>query len=195
LSYPVRIDSFRGDYAFLSNFYPVDITWEGLPYNSVEHAFQSAKSLDPSVRKRFISGTCRYCYRLPDTHERGRFSDSLFCIAKDGFAKRIYSPVKPGDAKRMGRRLKLRPDWEEVKLAIMLDLLRLKFRPIILKPRSLGPTLSTFQTSLAGRLIATGEAELIESNTWNDFFWGVCMGVGENHLGKLLMRVRKELTE
>jgi N-glycosidase YbiA len=103
--------------------------------------------------------------------------------------------VKPGDAKRMGRRLKLRPDWEEVKLGIMLDLLRLKFRPVILKPRSLGPTLSTFQTSLTGRLMATGEAELIEGNDWSDHFWGVCMGVGENHLGKLLMRVRKELTE
>jgi len=84
--------------------------------------------------------------------------------------------IPPGAAKRRGRRVKLRPDWEEVKLDVMLGLLRRKFT----------------QLDLRRQLLATGDAELIEDNDWGDHFWGVCMGVGENHLGKLLMQVRGE---
>uniref|UniRef100_UPI00345E83CD NADAR domain-containing protein n=1 Tax=uncultured Duncaniella sp. TaxID=2768039 RepID=UPI00345E83CD len=47
--------------------------------------------------------------------------------------------------------------------------------------------------ALAEKLIATGDAELVEGNYWHDTVWGVCDGVGENHLGKILMRVREEL--
>ena len=43
-------------------------------------------------------------------------------------------------------------------------------------------------------LIKTGNTELIEGNFWGDTFWGICDGVGENNLGKILMRVRKELS-
>ena len=46
---------------------------------------------------------------------------------------------------------------------------------------------------LAARLLQTGEEELIEGNTWNDRFWGQCQGVGENHLGRLLMELRTAL--
>jgi predicted NAD-dependent protein-ADP-ribosyltransferase YbiA (DUF1768 family) len=42
-------------------------------------------------------------------------------------------------------------------------------------------------------LIDTGDQELIEGNWWGDVIWGVCNGKGENHLGKILMEVRKEL--
>ena len=45
------------------------------------------------------------------------------------------------------------------------------------------------------KLLNTGDIELIEGNYWGDTFWGVCNGKGENHLGKILMRVRKELAE
>lgn len=43
------------------------------------------------------------------------------------------------------------------------------------------------------RLLATGSAELIEGNVWNDTFWGVCRGRGQNHLGRILMEVRDGL--
>jgi len=43
------------------------------------------------------------------------------------------------------------------------------------------------------QLIDTGDEELVESNTWNDTYWGVCRGIGQNHLGKLLMKVRSKL--
>jgi predicted NAD-dependent protein-ADP-ribosyltransferase YbiA (DUF1768 family) len=46
---------------------------------------------------------------------------------------------------------------------------------------------------LAEKLLATGDEELVEGNTWNDRFWGVCRGEGRNELGKILMRVRAEL--
>ncbi len=95
--------------------------------------------------------------------------------------KFLLNGVTPAMAKKMGRGVKLRPDWEEVKVGIMRDLLMQKFNPTILRRK----LLSTFQ------------AELIESNTWHDNFWGDCRcgscknTVGLNWLGKLLMEVRR----
>lgn len=37
------------------------------------------------------------------------------------------------------------------------------------------------------------EGEIVEENSWRDTYWGVCKGVGENHLGKILMKIRDEL--
>lgn len=92
--------------------------------------------------------------------------------------RKIAAAATPGKAKRLGRQVKLRPDWEEVKLQIMKEGLILKF---------------FCNKDLAKKLIATGNAELVEGNTWNDKFWGVCDGVGENNLGKLLMEIREDL--
>jgi ribA/ribD-fused uncharacterized protein len=87
----------------------------------------------------------------------------------------------PGAAKRLGRRIKLRPDWESVKEAVMLDLNRQKFS----------------DPELAERLLGTGDAELIEGNTWGDRIWGMTLEngrwIGQNLLGRILMRVREEL--
>ena len=85
--------------------------------------------------------------------------------------------MKPGEAKQIGRRLTLRDDWEQVKLEVMEDLVRQKF--------SMSP--------LKEMLLMTGQQELIEGNRWGDTFWGVCNGKGQNHLGKILMKVRSEL--
>lgn len=93
----------------------------------------------------------------------------------------IKDAKTPGEAKRMGRNLKLREDWEEVKISIMKDLLREKFS----------------SGTLFKRLIDTGEAILIEGNHWHDNFWGNCTCdrckdiEGQNQLGKLLMEIRK----
>jgi len=48
---------------------------------------------------------------------------------------------------------------------------------------------------LKAKLLATGDAELVEVNTWNDQYWGVCNGVGLNTLGKILMKIRAEITK
>ncbi len=91
--------------------------------------------------------------------------------------RRIREARDPGKAKRLGRGVRLRKDWESAKLGIMEGLLRAKFA----------------DAALRELLLATGEARLVEGNTWGDVFWGVCRGQGKNHLGRLLMRVREEL--
>lgn len=91
--------------------------------------------------------------------------------------KKILAVASPVIAKRIGRRLKLREDWEDVKCDIMLELLKSKFT----------------DSELKEKLLATGDAELIEGNNHGDRFWGQVNGVGMNMLGKLLMDVRKSL--
>jgi N-glycosidase YbiA len=91
---------------------------------------------------------------------------------------RITTLPTPAQAKKVGRTLHLRSDWEVVKQDVMLGLLRHKFKR---------------GTLLAEKLVATGDEELVEDNHWGDTYWGVCSGRGENHLGRLLMQVREEL--
>lgn len=134
------IRSFRGQYRFLSNFYPAEVQFEGRSYRTVEHAFQAAKTLSSQMR-----------------------------VA-------IAEAPSPGHAKALGRAVTLRPDWEDVKIGVMRDLLRQKFgRP-----------------PLRDLLLATAPRQLIEGNTWGDHFWGICDGEGENHLGRLLEEVRTD---
>lgn len=89
----------------------------------------------------------------------------------------IWASKSAKEAKRIGKALTMRNDWESIKENVMLDLLRIKFQYGTLKEQ----------------LLSTGDAELIEGNWWGDTYWGVCKGVGENKLGKLLMKVRSEL--
>jgi ribA/ribD-fused uncharacterized protein len=97
-----------------------------------------------------------------------------------GVRKTFNNSMTPGDSKRAGRKLPLRADWESVKFRVMEDLLRSKF---------------SLDNRLAEQLIATGSEELVEGNTWNDRCWGVCNGAGQNNLGILLMKIRRELNE
>lgn len=91
-----------------------------------------------------------------------------------------FTEFGPGKSKGVGRRVQLRPDWNEVKVGIMEEIVRAKF---------------TQHPELAARLLATGDKVLVEGNHWGDTFWGVDTrtGQGENHLGKILMKVRTEL--
>jgi len=80
-------------------------------------------------------------------------------------------------AKAKGRKVKMRPDWNEVRLSVMWDILQAKFAQ---------------NYGLLTMLIETGNQEIVEGNTWNDKFWGVCNGEGMNHLGIMLMAIREE---
>ena len=97
--------------------------------------------------------------------------------------KAIAAAETPGLAKRMGRNVKLRPDWEKIKVDVMRLGLILKFT----------------DAELAEKLVATGDEELVEGNWWHDNTWGNCHCTecsrkgGRNLLGMLLMEVRKEL--
>jgi ribA/ribD-fused uncharacterized protein len=70
---------------------------------------------------------------------------------------RIASTASPGAAKRLGRQVKCREQWDDMKVDVVRDLLRLKFSNVRLRQR----------------LTSTGDAQLIEGNNWHDTFWGV----------------------
>lgn len=137
---PTIIDSFRGDFGFLSNFYETSLWVDGERYPSLEHAYQAAKSSDPTTRRM------------------------------------IREAKRPGIAKKLGQSCQLPPDWDTRRLTVMRDLVRKKFENPLLR----------------ALLLATEDASLVEGNFHNDRFWGVCKGVGHNHLGRILMEVREE---
>lgn len=91
----------------------------------------------------------------------------------------IKGANSPAAAKRMGRKCSMREDWDLIKVNVMERIVRAKFQ----------------DKDMAKLLLATGDAELIEGNTWYDTFWGMSGRPmrGSNHLGKILMKVREEL--
>lgn len=92
--------------------------------------------------------------------------------------KEQYTMMNPAQAKMAGRNCNLREDWEDIKEQTMYEIVKAKF---------------TQNPNLARLLLDTGNAYLEEGNWWHDTTWGVCNAVGENKLGKILMRVREEL--
>lgn len=101
---------------------------------------------------------------------------------------RIAIASTPREAKRLGRSVQLRPGWDErVRFEVMAAVLRAKF---------------TCRPERAAALLGTGDAMLVEGNTWHDQTWGdcrcgrpTCTEPGANHLGRLLMKLRDELGE
>ena len=89
-----------------------------------------------------------------------------------------FSHLTPKEAKKLGRSVELRNDWEEVKDDIMHDIVKNKF---------------TQNKNLENMLLSTGEAILVEGNWWHDTYWGMCNGKGKNKLGQILMEVRSEI--
>ena len=94
--------------------------------------------------------------------------------------EKVREAPTPSQAKRIGRKVQLRSDWEKIKEGVMYDIVRLKF---VSNPK------------LAKKLLETEDNLLVEGNTWGDTYWGVCNSTGKNKLGQILMTVRKELLE
>lgn len=149
---------FSGQLAFLSNFYPVypnGVEVRGLKFPTVEHAYQYAKS-DPN--------------------------DLSFDTKSKQSAILACSPFHANKTKRLGFSFKLRPDWEAIKLELMLFLLSQKFADPFMKKC----------------LDSTKGIHLVETNYWHDNFWGNCLcpkceGIpGQNMLGQLLMEIRDD---
>lgn len=137
------IYGFTDQYSFLSNFEPCKVVYEGVMYPTVEHAYQAAKTLDPTERD-----LIRRC-------------------------------VFPGQAKRFGKKITVRDDWEKIKVDVMYRLLIQKFS----------------REPFYDKLLATDDLYIEETNTWGDEFWGVCGGKGQNVLGNILMEIRQWLKE
>lgn len=94
--------------------------------------------------------------------------------------RKVAKAKTANDAKRIGRQLTLREDWENIKVGVMYRVCYAKF---------------TQHADLKEKLLATGDAKLIEGNWWGDTFWGVCDGKGKNKLGQVLMMIREELRD
>jgi ribA/ribD-fused uncharacterized protein len=86
--------------------------------------------------------------------------------------------ISPNESKKLGRKIDVREDWEEVKYGIMYQIVLDKF---------------SRNYELGDLLIETGDKYLEETNHWKDKVWGVCDGVGKNWLGKILMDVRTQI--
>ena len=119
-------------------------------------------------------------FRLPDDPNMYKTVEHAYQAAK------TFNPIQrsqiagaggPGAAKSIGKHVSLSEDWGTRKFEVMYDLLKQKFS----------------HPELKKMLLETDNAELIEGNHWGDKVWGVSDGVGENHLGKLLTRIREEL--
>jgi ribA/ribD-fused uncharacterized protein len=167
----MAITSFKESYSWLSNFSKHPVVFEGMTYCSVEHAFQAAKTLDiqrPTGTTRDVKKAGHGIVYEPTIY-RSDFQDN----------------ANPVIAKRMGKSrkdLNFRNDWEAVKDEVMYSCLWDKF---------------TKNDDLQQKLVNTGTEELIEGNTWGDRIWGCTWDgsqwIGQNRLGKALMKIRKEL--
>lgn len=98
--------------------------------------------------------------------------------------RKEFTKLNPSQAKKLGRKLELRKDWEQVKTQVMYEILIAKF---------------AINKDLKEKLLATGDAELVEGTYWHDNCWGNCYCEkcknikGENRLGRLLMQLRENL--
>ena len=137
-----EINSFKGEYKWLSNMLICTFRYRGVAWKSVEHFYQAMKTIDVKER------------------------ESIRCV---------YSPY---EAKKMGKGITIRADFADLKISIMREGIKAKF---------------TQNKALGKLLVDTGDIKIVEGNYWNDTYWGVCRGVGQNNLGILLMELRGEL--
>ncbi len=121
-------------------------------------------------------------YMAPVTFEGITYtnSEAAFQAQKciDAEDRKAFSIMSPSEAKRAGRHVKLRPDWETIKVDIMTKIVELKF---------------TQNVNLGLKLLETQDNYLEEGNTWGDRIWGTVNGNGQNLLGKILMQTRTKL--
>lgn len=97
---------------------------------------------------------------------------------KEEKVRREFSSLEPNFAKKKGRKINFRPDWEQVKDSIMEYYCRQKFS----------------NPELRAKLMNVTEP-IVEDNWWNDTYWGRCNGIGENKLGQILTKIREEALE
>jgi ribA/ribD-fused uncharacterized protein len=158
--------AFRGTERFLSNFYPSPV----LTVFNFEVGMEVVKGVVKAPYG-WAPPTVAICRTVEHGYQAMKMTDM------NAFTRIAVAP-SPGTAKTWGRaKTYLRVDWEHIKEHAMMFLLRQKFADPLLRYQ----------------LLKTEPSELVEGNYWNDTYWGVCDGVGQNRLGQLLMILRREL--
>lgn len=165
--------SFSG--TWLSNLYACPVVLNGVTYPSVEHAYQRAKfmQLNWATLPEVTINALKEHLRARGYAAAIVFDASLF--GKDtlpsGMSKSIANVLRDGGL--------VDKDWHERSIPVMIELLLQKYQ----------------REEFKQKLISTGDKILVEGNTWNDTFWGICDGKGRNLLGKALMEIRASLKE
>jgi len=135
-------------HGFLSNFERTPIVIGSVLYQTNEHYYQSQKAINDTIRA--------YIMNAPNA--------TIAMVLGRELEHNKYLKKH------------CKPNWEEIKLNIMLNGLRHKFKNLELREK----------------LLATGNAILHENNP-EDFYWAIADGTGKSMLGKLLMQVREEI--
>ena len=104
---------------------------------------------------------CFQSFKTTDVNERKKFQGI------DGF-----------EAKKLGRSVSLRSDWNDIRIEVMSRVIHAKFKQ---------------NPDLTKKLQDTGDLLIIEDNTWKDTFWGRCNSKGYNLLGQILMNERDRI--
>ncbi len=94
--------------------------------------------------------------------------------------RKQFITCTPSESKKLGRKITLRSDWDQVKFDIMEKALRIKFTP----------------NTTQGKKLMDTKDEIVEWNNWGDRIWGKTLdNQGQNHLGKILMKIRDDLNK
>jgi ribA/ribD-fused uncharacterized protein len=149
-------------YGALSNFYPSPIIIDDITYPTVEHYFQCMKFTDEWYRQKILEQSTPGKVKFLSSQRKGgrwKWENDLVPIVKKGLQKGV----------------KMRDDWDEIKIDIMADAVFEKFYQ---------------NENLLGILLITEDAELREASP-RDYYWGIGKdSSGKNMLGKILMCVR-----
>lgn len=136
-----------------------------------EHAF-----LSNFYQCQFVTESGELAPTVEHAYQAAKTTNRLLAAA-------IRNAPTAGQAKRAGNAVRLRPDWDAVKVAVMRSLLRRKFQYPLLRQM----------------LLDTGDAVLVEGNQHHNSFWGACScptcgaKAALNMLGELLMEIREEI--
>ena len=140
---------YEQDHYYLSNFSAFRLVWRDIPFDTSEAAYHYEKFFNGGL-------ACNVVAR---------------CISAAASAHEAFKIAEANKSKR-------RPDWDDVKVGIMRDILRAK---------------ANQHEYVRRKLLQTGDRELIE-NSWRDDYWGWGENRdGKNMLGRLWMEVRSEL--
>ena len=148
----LAVDVFEGPYSYLSNFH--------------DHAFPV--TFNDNGREIILT------FRSSE-----HYYQAMKATNPNDFMIVVNSP-NAFMSKKNGRKITIRPDWDDIKQNVMYDVLRYKF---------------SYNQVLGQMLLMTGNKDLIEGNYWGDTYWGMCNGQGSNHLGIQLTEVRFDLAE
>ena len=170
-----------------SLLYPLEATKSRLMKQPKRFEYRSIQEMDhmPDIITRF-RGPFKFLsnlYATPITYKGHTYCclEAAYQAQKslDSTIHARFANIRlPYKARGMGQRIKtIRPDWFDIRISIMEELLYIKFS----------------HPQLKEWLQCTGQSKIVECNTWGDTFWGIYNGVGENHLGTLLMKVRDTL--